>query len=357
MVRSLAWVGAILACGVMSAISAGAQPIGTPPQTQPASADLMTSAPLAAPPQGVTLSSHVIEEASRYRAYMRKVKSLVSRFDNGAAIEATLSEAESYEPQQLIRGAVAYGAVMALQDPAFVASVRVFAANPASRADVAERLLADPTYADVLPGAATAADLIRASLHRQSFRLMELGGSIKQAAYSIQKEKSWSKTSVTDPQGRLSRAKELSSQSMELDSTEMKAISDALVDGSAFVREEAPPNEPPPASATPFTGLINRSLALAALAVLGSGGDDNDAALQNLMGDASSGYCLSMSKLNLYQCLAVARPWYEDMFCLGLHAISDTGECIAKAAGEQPIAPQPYVAANTPRKTKKSRTP
>ena len=51
-----------------------------------------------------------------------------------------------------------------------------------------------------------------------------------------------------------------------------------------------------------------------------------------------------MSKLNLYQCLAVARPWYEDMFCLGVHAVTDTGECIAKAAGES--LPNPALASN-----------
>ena len=356
MVRS--WlVTAAIAAGLGSVpFIAAAQPFPSA-QAEAAARDIMSAAPMAAPPAGVLLSAHVIQEASRYRAYMRRVKGLVARFDNGQAIEATLSEAEAYEPQQLVRGAIAYGAVMALQDPAFVAGVRIFAANPASRADVAERLLADPTYVDALPGAQTAAVLIRASLHRQSFRLMALGGDIKMAAYSIQKEKSWSKSAVTDPQGRLQNAKALSNQSMDLDAAEMKAISDALVDGAAFVHEEAPASEPPPATATPFTSLINRSLALAALAVLGEGGDDNDAALQSLMSDTASGYCLSMSKLNLYQCLAVARPWYEDMFCLGLHAIADTGECIAKAVGEQPPAPQPYVAANTRTRSKHAPSP
>ena len=33
-----------------------------------------------------------------------------------------------------------------------------------------------------------------------------------------------------------------------------------------------------------------------------------------------------MSKLNLYQCLAVAKPHYEDVFCLGQHVLIDTGQ-------------------------------
>jgi hypothetical protein len=40
-----------------------------------------------------------------------------------------------------------------------------------------------------------------------------------------------------------------------------------------------------------------------------------------------------MSKLNLFQCLAVSKPWYEDVFCLGQHVLIDTGECIYASSG------------------------
>jgi hypothetical protein len=40
-----------------------------------------------------------------------------------------------------------------------------------------------------------------------------------------------------------------------------------------------------------------------------------------------------MAKLNLYQCLAVAKPHYEDVFCLGQHAMIDTGHCLMKGVG------------------------
>ncbi len=40
-----------------------------------------------------------------------------------------------------------------------------------------------------------------------------------------------------------------------------------------------------------------------------------------------------MSKLNLYQCLAVSKPHYEDVFCLGQHALMDTGRCMVKGVG------------------------
>jgi hypothetical protein len=42
---------------------------------------------------------------------------------------------------------------------------------------------------------------------------------------------------------------------------------------------------------------------------------------------------MGSAKLNLYQCLAVARPHYEDAFCLGQHALMDTGRCMIRASG------------------------
>ena len=50
------------------------------------------------------------------------------------------------------------------------------------------------------------------------------------------------------------------------------------------------------------------------------------------MSDPRSGSCLRMAKLNLYQCLASAGPQYEDIFCLGQHAMYDPGQCVAEAA-------------------------
>jgi type II secretory pathway component GspD/PulD (secretin) len=52
-----------------------------------------------------------------------------------------------------------------------------------------------------------------------------------------------------------------------------------------------------------------------------------------ILTEVNSASCFNMSKLNLYQCLAVAGPHYEDIFCLGQHAMIDTGTCVLKAAG------------------------
>ena len=90
----------------------------------------------------------------------------------------------------------------------------------------------------------------------------------------------------------------------------------------------------------PYTELVAHALQLAAIAALG---EANNEALDRLLalttdGDATD--CLSAAKRNFHQCLAVAKPNYEDVFCTGQHALMDTGSCMAKAAGET-IPPEP----------------
>jgi hypothetical protein len=54
---------------------------------------------------------------------------------------------------------------------------------------------------------------------------------------------------------------------------------------------------------------------------------------------------MNMAKLNLYQCLAVSKPHYEDVFCLGQHIMMDTGRCVIKASGNT----EPYEAKFIPK--------
>ena len=103
----------------------------------------------------------------------------------------------------------------------------------------------------------------------------------------------------------------------------------------------------------PYPPVIVRGLAVAALAALGEAGDENLISLAPLMSDAPTATCLHTAKLNLYQCLAVARPNYEDIFCLGQHALMDTGQCVMIAAG----APAPVVAPPPPPQVQTATTP
>ncbi|MEI9890771.1 MAG: hypothetical protein WDN45_09500 [Caulobacteraceae bacterium] len=68
------------------------------------------------------------------------------------------------------------------------------------------------------------------------------------------------------------------------------------------------------------------------MASLGEGGEEYTDQMLGLLSETNQSDCLHMAKLNLYQCLAVSRPHYEDVFCLGQHILADTGQCIVKAA-------------------------
>jgi len=79
---------------------------------------------------------------------------------------------------------------------------------------------------------------------------------------------------------------------------------------------------------------------------LGEATDEVYDALRASTQDGDSEACLRMVRLNLNQCLAVAKPHYEDMFCTGQHAMTDTGACLVKNASY--VAPAPLVIRSTP---------
>ena len=330
---------------VLSSVSILALLVSAPAQAGSRADNIPPPLVDAPPPPPVNLAAHVVESASEYREYMRHAAAVATHFENGQAIESTLVDAEAYEPQQLVRGAVAYGAVIALQDPAFVAGVRIYAVNSAIRRDLADRIIADPNYATVMPGAATAANMIMATMNAHGQKMADLGSRIRLSAYDVQKSQPWSKGVVTDREGRLARAKATSSAPMTPIPEQVRKLAEALNGSEDFATTElAVPQTVEPAP-PPFTPFVARSLAVAALAALGEGGDDNETALEGLLNDSSAGFCLNMSKLNLYQCLAVAKPWYEDLFCLGVHALADTGQCISKAAGTPTLTAQAALSA------------
>jgi hypothetical protein len=285
--------------------------------------------PAPPPPPALRLSSQIVETAAVYQSYLRQASAISPTFTQGDQIQASLKQGEAYEPKQLSRGVVAYAAILALQEPSFVTGVRAYAADPAQRADMINKIYADPAYAAQLPGAQAAAGLIVSQLDAEGSAIHRAGAAIKQSAYDIQRE-SWSKEFVKDREGRLAVAKQLSSVPAAPSSDEAARLHQAALTGTGLgvsARVAQPP----------YTQAVIRGLAVAALAALGAAGDENAAQITTLLDDGSSPYCLSMSKLNLYQCLAVSKPHFEDVFCLGQHALMDTGRCVQKVAGTAPV--------------------
>jgi len=299
--------------------------------------------PAAPPPPPVGLPSSVIEAASAYRTYMQQASGITAAFADGEAVHQSIATGAAYEPNQLLRGAIAYAAVVALQSPQFVAGVRTHAVNPTARRELAVKLVQDPNYASALPSVANAAGLVAVTLHADAAKVRRAGELVKQAAYDVQRQ-SWARTDITGGPERLDRAKTLSAQAITPSQADV-----ALLTSAINGRDEAGVSlleVGGDALGPPYTNVVSRGLALAGLAALGEAATPAFApGIESLLDDSSSAFCLNMSKLNLYQCLSVAKPYYEDVFCLGQHILLDTAQCVAKAAGDMPV---PTLAATTP---------
>ena len=303
------------------------------PAPAPAPAAPPAPRPIAAVAPPISLSPRVVEQASAYRAYVSRAGAISPGFSGGSDVAQGLKTGASYEPGQLLRGAIAYGAVVALQDPAFVAGVRKFAVDPDQRRTVAYEIMKDPAYAVGFSGSASAAGLVMTALGDDGRKLLNLGHSVHQAAYDVQHQ-SWSKADVPGRDGRLAMAKEVSAKAGLGEMAETARLQMAVSSsGQMSVAGES--------VSPPYTPMVIRSLAVAALAALGYADDASLAQVMPILAEPTSAVCLNMAKLNLYQCLAVAKPHYEDVFCLGQHVLEDTGHCLMKGAGvAEPIDPR-----------------
>jgi hypothetical protein len=303
------WAGIALAAA-LAAACAEPPPVITPPPPAPPS---------------VALSPKLVELASAYSYYMARATAITPDFADGEGVARSLREGAAYEPNQLAQGAIVYAAVSALQDKTFVDGVRQYAKDRETRQQVAYELMKDPRYVLGLPGVDSAAGLVVASLGGRAQALYNEGKAVKQAAYDIQRQP-WSKQDVAGRDARLAGAKAISAAPMSGDAAETARLGQAATGAPVLGLTGAPVSRP-------YTPTVIRGLAIAALAALGEAGDAQVDTILGLAQEPNIGGCMRASKLNLYQCLAVARPNYEDVFCLGQHAMMDTGRCLIRASG------------------------
>jgi hypothetical protein len=299
-----------------------------------------TPAPPAPPPPPITLASQILEQASTFRGYMTVTAGISSDFKDAEQVAQAVRTGVAFEHGQLQQGAVAFAAVIALQEPNYVATIREFAVDPDQREDLARRIRERPEYAASFAHADKAAGLAIAALDGLGAKVWVAGRAVKQSAYDVQRQ-AWSKTNVKNTAERLEAAKTLSGTRLLAALADVEELRKASVGGAAMSLSGEP-------VAPPYSPTIIRGLAIAALAALGQAGEENLALTTPLLVEETADYCLNMSKLNVYQCLAVARPHYEDIFCLGQHSMIDIGQCVVKAAAsptpafvEPPPPPRP----------------
>lgn len=324
---------AIAAVAVVGAACSTPEPEAPPPAPAP---------PPPPPPPPLALNQGVTEAASVYVAFIRDMRTLEAGFQTPEAIQESIRRGAAYEPGHLSRGMIAYGAVLALQSPEFVEGVRAYAADPAQRQDMIARIVADPFYAASLPGADRAAALIVSVIAEDVAVLTAIAEAVETDAYTIQERRDprrrWATTPVANRDGRLEYAKTASAAPMAPVVDEAARLFAAAHMGQGLDVSGG-------ALAAPYPRAVAQSLAIAALAALGAGGEDGRAVTEALSVEADSEFCLGMSKLNLFQCLAASRPSYEDIFCLGRHIVRDLATCSSSAMiPVAPVAGEPVLA-------------
>jgi hypothetical protein len=286
------------------------------------------------PPAPVGLPVRLLSDAAAYQAYLDHVTGASPTFTDGTQVAAALKAGAAYEPRALVRGAIAYAAIAALGDPTFVAQVRAAGTTPEYRRAMVGYVLLNPVYVFQFKNSDVAAGLARQALGAAGLKLYAAGRTMKQASYDVQHQ-DWSKQEVADRPSRLAAVEQAAQDPIPLAEDQVPALQRAA-SGAAPLAITAPPAEPP------YPPMVAHALQLAAIAALGEASDSAYDSLTSIAVDDDTTACLHMAKLNLHQCLAVAKPHYEDIFCLGQHAMSDTGSCLVKNVGmELPPEPQP----------------
>ncbi len=271
--------------------------------------------------QHVAFPRRSAEAASAFDGYMHAVAAIDAGFKSSQGVAAALRRASAYDARQLEEGMIAYGAMAAMQSPRFVYGVMDIAQEAQGRRALIEALMADPNYAVRLPGAGEASALASGAILREARPVVETGRALKQASYDVQHQ-GWSIAKATDQPGRLAEAKAASQARIAAHEGDMaRLLTQVSTMGSDAGRG--------PATSSP---VIAHSLALAALAILDGTEGADEGRLDPVVSEKDSADCLKMAKLNLFQCLSVAGPEYEDVYCLGQHAVLDTGQCVAGGA-------------------------
>ena len=278
----------------------------------------------------VALARRVVESAFAFADYMQRASAVRPTYADAAGVAFAVKTGGAYEFSQIQEGAVAYVALAALQDPEFVSAVDNLARS--GQPGLAEQLAADPRLIMQVQGSAPAAARAAMSLGRMGAALEAAGAAVKQSAYDIQ-QSAWSRTSVAGPQAMLAELKARSAQREALGADGGRLMLTSLIRLRGQTDGGQTDGGQDEGGSGRLTPVVSKGLTLAALAVLGEAGEQHAERVSALLGDAASAQCLKMARLNLYQCLSVAGPNYEDVFCLGRHAMMDTGRCVTQASG------------------------
>ena len=149
---------------------------------QPFGLAAVAAAVLAIPAAGLaleagsaSLSQHLVNAASAFNVYVDRASARNGGFTNGQSVSDALVVGAAYQIDQLEEGEVSYGALIALQDPAFVRGVQRAAPDEESARQLLDALLDDPRAVLRIDGAAGAAALTASALRNQAEDIAAFG--------------------------------------------------------------------------------------------------------------------------------------------------------------------------------------
>ena len=174
------------------------------------------------------------DAAAVYVVYITSARAIGGDFADGQTIQVRLQTGATYAPWQLARGAVAYAAIVAMQEPSFRSALRAYATSDSARADMVQRLLADPSYATSLPSSDIAARRVVLALSSDGQQVYKAGAEVKQAAYAIQHQ-TWSKDFITGRDERLALTKQNSVALKSVQSDQSARLLAAALTGDGLV--------------------------------------------------------------------------------------------------------------------------
>jgi hypothetical protein len=301
--------------GVVACVALLSACASEPPRQAMRPGERMAMRPTPAP-DGRALGSRqadLVAQAGAFESYMRRARAIDGAFSGPAEVAQAVQTGAAHVPGELETGMVAYAALAALQEPQFVQAVRAERDGGA----LARRIAADPAAALGLPGGQAAGARAAGALYAQGSALAAEGQKVKRAAYSVQRQ-AWSKGRTEDAAGQLARVKRLGAVAYRPESGDGERLAQSLAESGR--RGGAP------------SPLVTHGVALAALSLLGREGES-----RALMADVRTGSCLRVAKLNYHQCLAAAGTRYEDIYCVGQHAMIDPGQCVVDATEARPL--------------------
>jgi hypothetical protein len=280
-----------------------------------------------------------------YALYQSDISDLLDAdAGNYLALDSALERAARHDPPALARGWIAYGALTAVQSPAFVHGVQS-RVRAAGRAAVLRQLRRDLTYARRRPpGSAEASRLVLAVIAADSARLGAAAQRYNHAARAFDLS-TW--TPPTDAQrgAREQRLRRSSAGSLTLELAARLHVSalaatpvtdQAAFGGRRFWDELAgrtmrTPPTPPQRVRPSRQQTLDRMLSLAALFALGATSQEMRR-VEALLEDAPTRDCLALQQLQFRQCASVAHDPSEDAFCLARHGLAAPGQCFAAIA-------------------------